>query len=64
VFANFVSRNGWFFVALGWGMLGIVVNNWMRLGTHGLAIAAAIFGAYILLRRIRFGARGSYPAKP
>jgi len=64
VFANHVSRNGWYFVALGWGLLGIVVNNWARLGTHALAIAAAIVGAYILFRRIRFGASGSYPAKP
>lgn len=64
VFANYVSRNGWYFVALGWGLLGIVVNNWTRLGTHALAIAVAIVGAYILFRRIRFGARGSYPAKP
>ena len=64
VFANYVSRNGWYFVALGWGMLGIVVNNWWRLETHALAIAAALIGAYILFRRVRFGARGSYPAKP
>lgn len=63
VFANYVSRNGWYFVALGWGLLGIVANNWTRLGTHALAIATVIIGAYILFRRIRFGARGSYPAK-
>ena len=63
VFANHVSRNGWYFVALGWGLLGIVVNNWCRTGTHALAIAAALVGAYVLLRRIRFGARGSYPAR-
>nr|WP_070960417.1 hypothetical protein [Hyphomonas sp. Mor2] len=64
VFANHVSRSGWYFVALGWGLLGIVVNNWTRLETHALAIAAAIVGVYILFRRIRFGASGSYPAKP
>lgn len=63
VFANYISRNGWYFIALGWGLLGIVVNNWARLGTHALAIAAAIIGLYILFRRMRFGARGSYPAK-
>ena len=64
VYANFVSRNGWFFVALGWGLLGIFTNNWVRLETHALAIATAVVGAYILVRRSRFGARGSYPAKP
>ncbi len=63
VFANYVSRNGWYFVALAWGLTGVVVNNWARIGTHGIAIAAAIVGLYILFRRIRFGARGSYPAK-
>ncbi|MEM7458709.1 MAG: hypothetical protein AAF331_04520 [Pseudomonadota bacterium] len=62
-FANYVSRNGWYFVALGWGLLGIIVNNWARLGTHALAIATACVGFYILLRRMRFGARGSYPDK-
>lgn len=64
LFANHVSRNGWYFAALGWGLFGVVVNNWARLGTHALAIATAVIGAYILFRRIRFGARGSYPAKP
>ena len=34
------------------------------LETHALAIAATIVGVYILFRRMRFGARGSYPAKP
>ena len=63
VFANYVSHNGWYFVALAWGLFGIVVNNWARLETHALAIAATVIGLYILLRRIRFGARGSYPAK-
>jgi len=63
VFANYVSRNGWYFVALAWGLFGVVVNNWLRLETHALAIAAALIGLYILLRRVRFGARGSYPAK-
>lgn len=64
VFANYVSRNGWYFVALAWGLSGIIVNNWTRSETHWLAIAAAIVGINILYRRMRFGARGSYPAKP
>ena len=64
IFANYVSRNGWYFVALGWGLLGIAVNNWARLETHALAIATVLVGSYLLLRRVRFGARGSYPAKP
>ncbi len=63
VFANYVSRNGWYFVALAWGLLGIIVNNWSRLGTHALALATAVVGAYVIFRRVRFGASGSYPAK-
>lgn len=63
VFANYVSRNGWYFVALGWGLLGIFSNNWDRLETHALAMVTALVGLYILLRRIRFGASGSYPVK-
>lgn len=64
VFANYISRNGWYFVALGWGLTGIIVNNWTRTETHWLAITAAIIAINVLYRRMRFGARGSYPAKP
>ncbi|MHA7898904.1 MAG: hypothetical protein ACX94B_03505 [Henriciella sp.] len=63
VFATYVSRNGWYFVAVAWGLTGIVANNWSRTGMHALAIATAVIGAYIVFRRLRFGARGSYPAK-
>lgn len=63
VFANHVSRNGWYFVAVGWGLTGIIVNNWVRLEIHALAIATGVIGIYLLFRRLRFGARGSYPAK-
>ncbi|MFN3213793.1 MAG: hypothetical protein ACE37M_11860 [Henriciella sp.] len=63
VFANYISRNFWYFVALGWGLLGIVVNNWTRTGTGWLAIITAVVALYVLFRRIRFGARGSYPDK-
>ncbi|MEM9938643.1 MAG: hypothetical protein AAF768_07345 [Pseudomonadota bacterium] len=58
-FANNVSRSLWYFIALGWGLLGVILNNWARTETHALAIAAAIVGAWILLRRLRFGARGT-----
>ncbi|NQY41278.1 MAG: hypothetical protein HRT80_14390 [Henriciella sp.] len=63
VFANHVSRNLWYFVALGWGLLGIVVNNWTRTGAGWLAIITAVIALYVLFRRLRFGARGSYPDK-
>ena len=44
LFASKVSRNVWFFAALGWGLLGIAANNWLASETHGLAIAAIIVG--------------------
>lgn len=61
IFASHVSRSIWFFVALSWGLLGIILNNWVRTEMHALAIAAAIVGLYILQRRVRYGASGSYP---
>ncbi|MEL7040059.1 MAG: hypothetical protein AAGL90_00960 [Pseudomonadota bacterium] len=64
VFATYVSRNGWYFIAVAWGLFGILVNNWARLGTHALAIATAFVALVVIYHRIRFGARGSYPAKP
>lgn len=64
VFANYVSRNGWYFIALGWGLLGVIINNWTRTEMHALALMTAVIGAYLIFRRVRFGARGSYPAKP
>ena len=63
VFANRVSRNLWYFVAVGWGLFGIVMNNWTRTGAHWLAIITAVIAIYVLFRRLRFGARGSYPDK-
>ena len=63
VFANRISRNLWYFVAVGWGLFGIVMNNWARAGTQWLAIISAVIALYILFRRLRFGARGSYPDK-
>ncbi|MEP1144483.1 MAG: hypothetical protein ABJH52_12250 [Henriciella sp.] len=63
IFASYVSRNVWYFVALAWGLLGIILNTWVRLEIHALAIAAAVVASYILFRRVRFGARGSYPSK-
>ena len=59
-FASRVSRGLWFFVALAWGISGIAINNWTRLGTHFLAIAAVCVGLYILWRRLAYGARPAF----
>lgn len=52
LFASRVSRSLWFFAALGWGLAGIAVNNWLRTEMHLVAIMAALGGATILLLRV------------
>lgn len=59
-YASKVSRGLWFFVALGWGISGIIVNNWTRTGTHWLAIMATLIGLYIFWRRLAYGARPAF----
>lgn len=59
MFARYVSRSWWFFVALGWGVTGIVLNNWHVTEMHWLAIASGIVLALILCLRLFRGADGS-----
>ncbi|MDJ0921974.1 MAG: hypothetical protein QNI84_12675 [Henriciella sp.] len=59
-FASRISTNLWYFVALGWGLIGVIVNNWQRTELHGLAIAATVIGVWIVLRRMRYGATGAF----
>ena len=57
VFASRISASLFYFAALGWGIAGIAVNNWYLTDMHWLSAAAALFGLYILWRRLRYGAR-------
>lgn len=59
LFARYVSRSWWFFIALGWGLIGIIANNWTRTGMHWLAIATGLVLVLILLFRLVRGADGS-----
>lgn len=59
LFASRVSKSLWFFVALAWGLIGIAMNNWYRLETHGLAILTLATGIFVIGRRLHRGARGS-----
>lgn len=52
IFAARVSRSLWFFAALGWGLSGIVLNNWLRTEMHAIAIMAALATATILFLRV------------
>ncbi|MGB3625308.1 MAG: hypothetical protein WA989_05765 [Henriciella sp.] len=60
VYRTQVSRGWWFYVALAWGLSGVVLNNWTRLDLHWLAFIAACAGAYIIGSRIASGARPSF----
>lgn len=60
LYRTHVSRGWLFHVALGWGVTGIVINNWMRLELHWLAFIAACAGIYIIASRIVSGARPAF----
>ena len=49
VFAWYISASLWFFVALIWGLSGIIANNWFRTEMHFLAIMTAVIG-YLIFR--------------
>ena len=59
-FASRISASLFYFVALGWGIAGIAVNNWYLTHLHWLSAAAALFGLFILWRRLRYGARPAF----
>lgn len=59
VFATRVSRSLWYFIAAGWGLVGIVLNNWLRTEMHWVSAMAALVAATILLLRVTRGAKRS-----
>ena len=64
LFANYISRSLWFFVALGWGLIGIIVNNWFVTGMNWLAIMSAVALVLIIALRSFRGATGSAHSSP
>jgi hypothetical protein len=62
-FSNRISRSLWFFAAAGWGLLGIVLNNWIVTEMHWLAIATGLVALLIVYVRLSRGARGAVSAK-
>ena len=59
MFARYVSRSWWYFAALGWGVIGIILNNWHVTEMNWLAIASAVILALIICLRLFRGADGS-----
>ncbi len=61
LFASRISRSLWYYVALSWGLTGIIVNTWCRMELHALAIATTGILGLILLSRWRYPAPGAGP---
>jgi hypothetical protein len=59
MFARYVSRSWWYFIALGWGLAGIVLNNWYVTGMNWLAIMTGLVLAILICLRLFRGADGS-----
>ncbi len=57
--ARWVTRSPWYFAAVGWGVLGIAMNNFLRTGMGWLAWAALLSGGLIVAIRAARGARGA-----
>lgn len=62
LFARLVSPSLWYFVALGWGLLGIAFNNWFITGTQLIGHVAAAGLIVILILRLTRGANAAKPA--
>lgn len=47
-----ISQTGWYYVAICWGVLGIIVNNWTRTGYGYFGWIALIAGLWLVYRRL------------
>ena len=61
-FTRFISRSPWFFVSLGWGLLGIILNNWTITDMNWLAIMTGVVAVIVLYPRLTRGAHGAVQA--
>ena len=56
IFASRISASLWYFVAAGWGILGIAFHNWTETGMHLIGHFAAGCLALLLILRLTRGA--------
>ena len=54
-----ISRTIWYYVAISWGVLGVIVNNWTRTGFGYFGWIALFFGGWLIYRRVTAGAYGA-----
>ena len=61
LYARFISRGLFYYVALGWGLIGIATNTWSRVELHALGIATMVIIFIVVWQRARRAAIGSGP---
>ena len=55
-FSTFIGRNAWYFVALGWGVACVALNNWFVTQMHPMALATLCIGLVIVRQGLRHDA--------
>lgn len=59
VYKRYISRTLWYYWAAGWGLLGIIMNNWLRTDFGYFLWITLFFGLWLIYRRWATGALGS-----
>ena len=59
VYKRRISRSHWYYWAAGWGLLGILLNNWLRTGFGYFGWITLFFGLWLVYRRYSRGAAGA-----
>lgn len=59
VYKDHISRTYWYYWAAAWGLLGIVLNNWLRTGFGYFGWITLLFGAWLIYRRATTVAYGA-----
>lgn len=58
-YKRLISRSHWYYWAAGWGLLGILLNNWLRTGFGYFGWITLFFGLWLVYRRYSRGAEGA-----
>lgn len=59
MFKRYISQSLWFFAAAGWGLLGILLNNFLRTGYGYFGWITGAFALWLIFSRLRNGANGA-----
>ena len=58
-FRRYVSQGLWFYGAVSWGLLGILLNNFLRTGYGYFGWITGTFALWLIFSRLRKGANGA-----